>query len=82
MAKNTCTPRREASSYLLIWMLMTASGEAVIDYKSGERNDKRYLRQLARYIAKLRLIFPGTPIAGRLWYVTHDLILDEKGVSL
>ena len=51
----------------------------VIDYKSGERNDKRYLRQLNRYITKLRAIFPGTAIVGRLWYVTHDLIIDEAG---
>ena len=51
----------------------------VIDYKSGQRDDKRYLRQLNRYIGKLRLIFPDTPIAGRIWYITHDLILDEQG---
>ena len=54
----------------------------VIDYKSGQRDDKRYLRQLNRYIAKLRLIFPSTPIAGRIWYITHDLILDETGKEL
>jgi len=54
----------------------------VIDYKSGRRDDKRYLRQLTRYINKLSLIFPGTPIAGRVWYVTHDLILDEQGKQL
>ena len=51
----------------------------VIDYKSGQRDDKRYLRQLNRYISKLRLIFPGIPIAGRIWYVPHDLILNETG---
>lgn len=54
----------------------------VIDYKSGQRDDMRYLRQLARYINKLSIIFPGTPIAGRIWYVTHDLILDEHGKQL
>ena len=54
----------------------------VIDYKSGQRDDKRYLRQLNRYIAKLRLIFPSTPIAGRIWYITHDLILDETGKTI
>ena len=54
----------------------------VIDYKSGQRDDRRYLRQLGRYIGKLRLIFPDAPIAGRLWYVTHDLILDETGQQL
>ena len=51
----------------------------VIDYKSGERRDKTYLRQLNGYIEKLRLIFPDVPIAGRLWYVTRDLVLDERG---
>ena len=54
----------------------------VIDYKSGERRDKQYCNQVKRYIDKLRLIFPGTPIAGRIWYVTHDLILDESGKTL
>ena len=54
----------------------------VIDYKSGQRDDKRYLRQLNRYIAKLRLIFPGAHIAGRIWYITHDLILDETGKAI
>ena len=46
------------------------------------RDDKRYLRQLGRYIAKLRLIFPDAPITGRLWYITHDLILDDRGKAL
>ena len=54
----------------------------VIDYKSGNRCDKDYLSKMNRYIAKLRLIFPGVPIAGRIWYVTHDLILDEKGQKM
>ena len=54
----------------------------VIDYKSGQRNDKRYLRQLGRYMDKLRAIFPDAPIAGRIWYVTHDLILDHHGKEL
>ena len=51
----------------------------VIDYKSGKRDDKRYIRQVQRYINKLRLIFPGTPIAGRIWYILDDTVLDEKG---
>lgn len=57
-------------------------GLLVIDYKSGERNDKKYCRQIGRYIAKLRVLFPDTSIAGRIWYVTHDVILDEKGELL
>lgn len=48
----------------------------VIDYKSGERRDKKYRRQVRRYIDKLRLIFPGTTIAGRIWYVTQGVILE------
>ena len=54
----------------------------VIDYKSGQRKDKSYLDKLNQYMDKLRLIFPGAPIAGRIWYVTHDLILDENGSEL
>lgn len=54
----------------------------VIDYKSGERNDAKYCRQINRYIAKLQMMFPDVPIAGRIWYVTHDVIIDEKGSLL
>ncbi len=54
----------------------------VIDYKSGRRNDKRYLRQIAGYMAKLRAIFPDASIAGRIWYVTHRLVLDHNGHTL
>ncbi len=54
----------------------------VIDYKSGDRDDKRYLRQLNRYMSKLRAVFPGTPVSGRIWYVTHDLILDHTGKTI
>ena len=54
----------------------------VIDYKSGHRDDKRYLRQLNRYISKLRLIFPDAPIVGRLWYIVEETILDDTGKEL
>ena len=54
----------------------------VIDYKSGERNDKRYCAQVKRYMSRLRAVFPGSPIAGRIWYVTHGLIIDENGHEL
>ena len=51
----------------------------VIDYKSGERNDRKYCNQVKRYFDILRTIFPDAPVAGRIWYVTHDLILDHTG---
>ena len=51
----------------------------VIDYKSGKRNDKKNCEQVQEYIDKLRLIFPDTPIAGRIWYILHDVIIDEHG---
>lgn len=54
----------------------------VIDYKSGERRDKLYCRQVQNYISKLQAIFPDTKIAGRIWYVTHDIILDHNGKEL
>ena len=54
----------------------------VIDYKSGQRGDKRYLHKLNQYMEKLRAIFPGVPIYGRLWYVLEDTIIDEGGKSL
>ena len=54
----------------------------VIDYKSGRRNDKENLPQMQEYINHLHAIFPGTPIAGRLWYTTLHLILDENGHPL
>lgn len=54
----------------------------VIDYKSGERRDKHYCRQVQNYINKLRLIFPNTPIAGRIWYILDDTVIDETGQEL
>jgi len=54
----------------------------VIDYKSGERNDRKYCRQVQRYIDRLRLVFPGADIRGRIWYVTRDVILDHTGRAL
>ena len=54
----------------------------VIDYKSGRRRDRKNCSQVQRYIKNLRLVFPDTPIAGRIWYVTHDLIIDENGKTL
>ena len=57
-------------------IIMRPDGQIlVIDYKSGDLNEKEDLRKLNRYLAKLRLIFPDAPIAGRLWYTTHDLII-------
>jgi len=50
----------------------------VIDYKSGERNDAHYLRQLQGYIDKLRLVFPDAPIAGYIWYVGQRAVLDHR----
>lgn len=54
----------------------------VIDYKSGRRNDQDYCEQVQSYIDKLRLIFPDAPIAGRIWYVLKDIIIDENGNEL
>ena len=54
----------------------------VIDYKSGQRDDKRYCRQVLRYIDKLRTLFPGASISGRIWYIAHDLVIDERGTSI
>ena len=54
----------------------------VIDYKSGKRDDQEHCEQVQSYIDKLRLIFPGTPIAGRIWYVLRDVIIDEQGHEL
>ena len=48
----------------------------VIDYKSGQRDDKRYRRQLHRYMEKLRRIFPGTPIHGHIWYILDNHVLN------
>ena len=57
-------------------IIMRPDGQMlVIDYKSGDLNEKEDMRKLNSYLAKLRLIFPETPIAGRLWYTTHDVII-------
>ena len=51
----------------------------VIDYKSGQREDKRYCRKMKRYIDKLRDMGMGANIAGRIWYVGLNVIIDENG---
>ena len=51
----------------------------VIDYKTGQRNDKRYCRQVRQYIAKLRAMGIADVIEGRIWYIAHDTIIDENG---
>ncbi len=50
----------------------------VIDYKSGQRDDKRYLRQLNRYMERLRRIFPDSPVYGHIWYILDDFVLDAS----
>ena len=54
----------------------------VIDYKSGQRNDKDYLNKLNKYMRNVRAVFPGVPVVGRLWYTTLDFILDHNGKPL
>lgn len=54
----------------------------VIDYKTGKRDDKNYLRKLNSYIDRLRRVFPDAPVAGRIWYTHLDLILDENGQEI
>ena len=51
----------------------------VVDYKSGQREDKRYCAKMKRYIGKLREMGMGPTIAGRIWYTTLDTIIDEEG---
>ena len=54
----------------------------VIDYKTGQRNDRRYCRQVKQYIAKLHAMGMGNNIVGRIWYIAHDIIIDEDGKEL
>ena len=51
----------------------------VIDYKSGQREDKSYCNKMKRYINKLRDMGMASDIAGRIWYVGLDIIIDENG---
>ena len=54
----------------------------VIDYKTGQRKDRRYCRQVASYIEKLRAMGFGNDIEGRIWYIAFDIISDENGNEL
>ena len=51
----------------------------VIDYKTGQRDDKRYCRQVKQYISKLRAMDMADVIEGRIWYIALDTIIDENG---
>ena len=54
----------------------------VIDYKSGQREDKSYCNKMKRYIDKLRAMGMASEIVGRIWYVGLDIIIDENGNEL
>ena len=54
----------------------------VIDYKTGQRKDRRYCRQVKSYIDKLRAMGMGPNVEGRIWYIAHDIIIDECGNEL
>ncbi len=40
----------------------------VIDFKFGEEEPRRYFRQVKRYCAALRGMYPGAAVTGYLWY--------------
>ena len=51
----------------------------VIDYKTGQRNDRTYCRKMRKYIDKLHDMGLADHIEGRIWYIALDTIIDEHG---
>lgn len=51
----------------------------VVDYKTGQRNNRSHCGKLRKYIGKLRDMGMQCHIEGRLWYIALDTIVDEKG---
>ena len=55
----------------------------VIDYKTGQRDDKKYCSKMKRYMDKLHEMgMAPKGIEGRIWYTTLDTIIDESGKEL
>ena len=54
----------------------------VIDYKTGQRDDKRYCSKMRQYMNKLAQMGMGPEIKGRIWYTTLDTIIDENGKEM
>jgi ATP-dependent exoDNAse (exonuclease V) beta subunit len=55
----------------------------VIDYKTGQRDDKKYCSKMKRYMNKLHEMgMAPKGIEGRIWYTTLDTIIDESGKEL
>jgi ATP-dependent exoDNAse (exonuclease V) beta subunit len=55
----------------------------VIDYKTGQRDDKKYCSKMKRYMDKLHEMgMAPKGIEGRIWYTTLDTIIDENGMEL
>lgn len=54
----------------------------VIDYKTGQRNDRTHCCKLRKYIGKLRDMGMAERIEGRIWYIALDTVVDENGNML
>ena len=58
----------------IVW---TAYGHIdIVDYKFGEEESSRYLRQVGRYVHYVSGMFPGVDVRGYLWYPLQGTIIE------
>ena len=58
----------------IVW---TAYGQIdIVDYKCGEEESSRYLRQVGRYVHYVSGMFPGVDVRGYLWYPLQGTIIE------
>lgn len=58
----------------IVW---TADGHIdIVDYKFGEEESSRYLRQVGRYVHYVSGMFPGVDVRGYLWYPLQCTIIE------
>ncbi len=48
----------------------------VVDYKFGNEEPPKYVRQVQFYMRTLKKIYPNTPIVGCLWWPLHNRFID------
>ena len=48
----------------------------VVDYKFGNEEPPKYIRQVQRYMSLINSIYPDTPIKGWLWWPLQDRFVE------
>lgn len=56
-------------------VVISGSNVTVIDYKFGERMDRKYMRQVKNYMEIIRKSMPEASVEGYIWYVSDKTVV-------